>query len=269
MRLTCTWPAAVLLSLPCSLAAQGHVVTTQFFSRALGVEKTLTIYLPAPYDTSAARFPTAYYLHGAGGNERTWLDRLALDSLADSLARAGLPPAILVMPDGDTGYWTDWARVDGSRSLCPTDTIRIALDEPPATYCVPYGRYESYVVQDVIAFVDSAYRTLRGPRHRGVAGFSMGGYGALWIAGHHPELFGAAVSHSGLVAPLYVGPRPYAGRAHYAATPAEALERWPVYRRPLFAVEFGADTSEWWARDPVRQLERLLAAGRNSPQPVP
>jgi S-formylglutathione hydrolase FrmB len=130
---------------------------------------------------------------------------------------------------------------------------------------VPHGRYDTYIVQDIVPFVDSAYRTLHDRRHRGIGGLSMGGYGAIALAARHPDLFSAAVSHSGLVSPLYVGPHPYTGWARFASTVPEILERWPASRRPLLELEFGTDTSGWWARDPFRLLERLLADG----QPVP
>ena len=247
------------------LPAQGRVETRQVPSRALGVEKAILVYLPASYGRSSIRFPVAYYLHGGGGNERTWIDRLALDSIADSLQRRGVPAAILVMPDGDTGYWIDWEEPDGFRTRCAADPRRAMLEEPIATYCVPRGRYESYLVEDVVPYVDSLYRTRADPSHRGIAGFSMGGYGAVFLAARHPDLFSAAVSHSGVVAPLYVGPHPYAEQAVFASTVSEILDQWPPYRWPLFLVEFGRDTSGWWARDPFRQIDRLLAAGR----PVP
>jgi S-formylglutathione hydrolase FrmB len=93
----------------------------------------------------------------------------------------------------------------------------------------------------------------------------MGGYGAVVLAARHPDLFSAAVSHSGVVSPLYVGPHPYADQAVFASTVSEILDQWPPYRWSLFLVEFGRDTSGWWARDPFRQIDRLLAAGR----PVP
>ena len=247
------------------LPAQGRVETRQVPSRALGVEKAILVYLPASYGRSSIRFPVAYYLHGGGGKERTWIDRLALDSIADSLQRRGIPAAILVMPDGDTGYWIDWEEPDGFRTRCAADPRRAMLKEPIATYCVPRGRYESYLVEDVVPYVDSLYRTRADPSHRGIAGFSMGGYGAVFLAARHPDLFSAAVSHSGVVAPLYVGPHPYAEQAVFAGTVSEILDQWPSYRWPLFLVEFGRDTSGWWARDPFRQIDRLLAAGR----PVP
>lgn len=265
MRICTAGVAALLLWSFCGLAAQGRVEMRRVPSPALGVEKAIVVYLPASYGRSSLRFPVAYYLHGGGGNERTWIDRLALDSLADSLQRAGAPEAILVMPDGDTGFWIDWEEPEGFRSRCTADPRRALLQEPSATYCVPQGKYESYVVQDVVRFVDSAYRTRVDHRHRGIAGLSMGGYGALFLAARHSDLFSAAVSHSGLVSPLYVGPHPYAGQAVFASTVSEILDQWPSYRWPLFLLEFGRDTSGWWARDPFRQIDRLLVTGR----PVP
>ena len=258
--------AALLLWPFCGLAAQGRVEMRRVPSRALGVEKTIAVYLPPSYDRSSIRFPVAYYLHGGGGNERTWVDRLALDSLADSLHQEGMPEAILVMPDGDTGYWMDWEEPDGFQARCVADPRRSLLQEATATYCVSHGRYESYLVRDVVSVVDSAYRTLADHRHRGIAGHSMGGYGALFLAARHPDLFSAAVSHSGVVSPLYVGPHPYAGRAVFASAVSQVLEGWPSYRWPLFLLEFGRDTTGWWARDPFRQIDRLLANGRPVPQ---
>jgi S-formylglutathione hydrolase FrmB len=169
------------------------------------------------------------------------------------------------MPDGDTGYWTDWEEPEGFWARCPADPRRARIGEPIAAYCVPHGRYESYLVEDVVPFLDSSYRTLADPGHRGIAGLSMGGFGAVFLAARHPDMFGAAVSHSGVVSPLYIGPHPYAGRPAFAGTVSEILSGWPSYRWPLFLIEFGRDTSGWWRRDPFRQIECLLDSGR----PVP
>ena len=130
------WTAglATLLLWPLEgLAAQGRVEMRRLPSRALGVEKAIVVYLPASYDRSSRRFPVAYYLHGGGGNERTWIDRLVLDFLADSLHREGLPEAILVMPDGDTGYWIDWEEPEGFWARCPADPRSALLQEASAS----------------------------------------------------------------------------------------------------------------------------------------
>jgi enterochelin esterase-like enzyme len=95
--------ALILLSSSDSVLQRGRVESLQINSASLGVPKTIVVYLPPSYDRSARRYPVAYYLHGAGGNERNWVDRVGLNSIADSLAAAGLPQAVLVMPDGDSG----------------------------------------------------------------------------------------------------------------------------------------------------------------------
>ena len=63
----------------------GHVVTRRFHSDALGVDKDYVVYLPAGYDAQTKRYPVLYYLHGLGGNERSWIKGGKLDEAADSL----------------------------------------------------------------------------------------------------------------------------------------------------------------------------------------
>jgi putative tributyrin esterase len=259
-------PLALLFAcLPASLAGQSRLETVLVPSRALGVSKAVMVYLPSSYETSSRRYPVAYYLHGVGGTENAWTRRVALDSLADSLDRAGRGETIIVMPDGDSGYWTDWEEPDVYSPTCPSDPLRIGPDEPSATYCVPHGRYESYLVRDVVPFVDSAYRTLRDRGHRGLGGLSMGGYGAFALALRHPDLFTAAVSHSGPISPLDIGRHPCIGRDCVASTVSEILAHRPSSPHRLLVLEFGSDTSGWWARDPSRLLKRLLAGGRRIP----
>src|SRR5205085_1985144 len=76
----------------------------RFHSAALGVDKDYVVYLPADYDTKpAVRWPVFYYLHGLSGNETNWVEMGHLDQAADRLALG----AIVVMPDGDDGFYTD------------------------------------------------------------------------------------------------------------------------------------------------------------------
>lgn len=248
-----------------SLAAQGQLETARVPSQALGVAKAIVVYLPASYETSSRRYPVAYYLHGVAGTERAWTKRVALDSIADSLSRAGVGEAIVVMPDGDSAFWTDWEQPDAYWQGCLTDSARIRPDEPATTDCVPHARYETYLVHDIVPFVDSAYRTLRKRKHRGLGGLSMGGYGAIAVALRHSDLFSAAVSHSGVVSPLSIGPRPCRSKHCFASTVSEILEHRPSSPQRLLVLAFGADTSGWWKRDPSRLMDRLLANGQALP----
>ncbi|HET6863104.1 MAG TPA: alpha/beta hydrolase family protein, partial [Pyrinomonadaceae bacterium] len=79
---------------------------------------------------------------------------------------------IIVTPEGNNGWYTDSATNQTEK-------------------------YESYIINELIADVDSRYRTIRDRRGRAIAGNSMGGYGALKFGLKHPEFFKLAASMSG------------------------------------------------------------------------
>ena len=210
------------------------------------------VYLPPSYGRDTTRrYPVAYYLHGLSGAEADWVAKGGIDMAADSLFAAGAPEMIIVMPDGDDGWYTTWARQFSFRSCA--DTLRI---EAPDRHCVERQRYDEYIARDVVAFVDARYRTLPAREHRGIAGLSMGGYGALSLALHFPDVFSAAASHSGVLAPLYTGPRPFAEPARFAATVDEVRPTaggfWPRYLN-----YWGTDLGRWHEADLARTAEAL------------
>ncbi|MEJ7810115.1 MAG: alpha/beta hydrolase-fold protein [Gemmatimonadaceae bacterium] len=248
----------------------GTVRADTFWSQALGVRKQYVVYLPASYAAERARrYPVVYYLHGMYGDEWNWVRFGKLDATMDSLAAAcatrgqgaGARGAgahcagemIVVMPDGDDGWYTTWNTL-GNWADCRRKPMR--EDESADAYCVPWPHYDDYVAHDLVAHVDSSYRTLAGRAHRGIAGLSMGGYGAVTLALRYPDVFAAAASHSGVLSPLYAGPRPFAPPVRYArdmdSVRAEWGNLWPFMR-----MAFGADTAAWLARDPARMTRQL------------
>jgi S-formylglutathione hydrolase len=126
-------------------------------------------------------------------------------------------------------------------------------------------RYEDYVVQDVLAWVDATYRTRQGRGARGVGGLSMGGLGALSLAMRHPDVFSVAVSHSGAVSLLYAGPHPFApGRvvqlsdlAAWGGGGEVRVPGMPDWVRRIY----GPDLAGWRAHDPAT-LAASLRDGR-------
>lgn len=136
-----------------------------------------TIVLPNRYQQGSNRFPVLYLLHGYGGDHQNWYAATNIAKLADRYN------IIVVMPDGATDKWY-------------TDSL-----------VNPQWRYASYLSQDVVAYIDTNYRTIATPAGRAISGLSMGGFGALHLGLQHPELFGAMASTSG-----GVDPRPFAGR---------------------------------------------------------
>lgn len=124
------------------------------------------VLLPRDYATSKKRFPVLYLLHGAGGQAEDWLTRTDLANVA---ARYNL---IIVLPSvGDSWYAN-------------------SAGEPAA-------RYEDVIVKDLIPHIDKNYRTLANWHARGIAGLSMGGFGAMKFALRFPHLFAFAASFSG------------------------------------------------------------------------
>lgn len=234
--------------------ARGTIVKTRFTSEALGVGKDVVVYLPAGYDTHGARrWPVFYYLHGLGGEETNWLEGGKLDAAADALALE----AIVVMPDGDDGFYADSARtVD--YDACMKDGAGLAFPQRPRrATCVRHHKYETYITRDLVGWVDRTYRTIAAREGRAIAGLSMGGFGALHLAMRHRELFAAAASHSGLDALLYGGPFPYEpGKAQLV----EDVTTWGAQIGPLGAWIrgiFGADLATWQGYDPASLAAQL------------
>jgi putative tributyrin esterase len=138
-----------------------------FHSAALGRDMQYRVLLPGHIQ---GKLPVVYLLHGGGGSFRDWTN------YADTSQYA--PDLILVMPQGDDSYWTN-----------------------SATH--PEDRYEDYVVHDLIADVEERFPAQTGRGGRAILGVSMGGYGAVKLALHHPELF----SSSGGLSPALDVPR--------------------------------------------------------------
>lgn len=249
--------ASCIHSAPPSGSARGTVREGVFHSEALGVDKHYLVWLPAGYSTDPTRrWPVVYYLHGLSGNERDWIEGGKLD---DAAARLGLQ-AIVVMPDGDAGFYTD--------SITPVD-YEACLRAPPRwrkseaadRFCVKQPRYESYIVDDLIRHVDATYRTRPDRTARGIAGLSMGGFGAFSLAMRHSDLFGAAASHSGVVALLYAGPHPYVRGQERLG---EDVAHWGEAVGPIGALVrsiFGPGVANWRAHDPAT-LATTLPPGR-------
>lgn len=133
------------------------------------------IYLPPGYATHPKqRYPVIYLLHGFGGGYDSFLRRLAFRKALDSLAaRGALKEMIVVAPDANNRLTGGFFR------------------NSPVT-----GKWEDFVVRDLVTHVDRKYRSIASRRGRGIAGWSMGGYGALYIAARHPEKFSAVYALS-------------------------------------------------------------------------
>ena len=239
---------------------RGEVRLDVVHSQALGVDKRVAVYLPPSYiQDSSRRYPVVIYLHGLFGSETDWLSKGGLDAVADSLAMVGRGEAIIVTPDGDDGWWTNWA-VESSYAQC-ADTLRT---EDPARYCVRRHRYEDWITRDLLTYVDSHYRTEADREHRGIAGLSMGGVGALTLALRHPDLFAAAMSHSGVVSVLLDEAIPFAAPARYVSSPDSVRPPVTSWKARLL-MALGPSMERWRSYQPAYLAGQLQESGAEMP----
>jgi putative tributyrin esterase len=132
-----------------------------YYSQALQKQTAAYVLLP---DVGKPPYPVLYLLHGLSDDHTIWLRRTSIERYLANL------PLIVVMPDGGRGFYTD------------------------AEAGFAYGQA---IGTELIERIDRTFPTRAERDGRSVAGLSMGGYGAFRLALGNPELYCAAVSHSG------------------------------------------------------------------------
>lgn len=134
---------------------------------------------PGLASAGAGPVPSIYVIQGFSGQVDMWLSRVAfeptvIERLDAMFAAGGCPDALIVFVDA-------WTSRGGSQFLNSTGT----------------GRYMDYLCDEVVPFIDEHYPTLAAREHRGLAGKSSGGYGAMVVPMLRPDVFGALASHAG------------------------------------------------------------------------
>lgn len=191
-----------------------------------------SVLLPDGYDDGSRRYPVLYLLHATGNDYKTWLEPEGGN--AAELAK-GLD-AIVVMPEAGLGFLSNWW--NGGRRADPA--------------------WERYYLEELLPLVEGRYRILPGRRWHAIAGWSMGGMGAVFLAGQRPDYFGTAVSLSGFV----------------------SIQR--PYLQPLWGPAAGVDYEQLWGpytafyatghnpaalTDNLRDSRLVVTAGDGKPRP--
>lgn len=156
----------------------GSLAKVWYNSPTLGMDRRLTIYTPAGYETSGKRYPVFYLLHGMGGDENAWSELGRAAQILDNLIAQGkAEPMIVVMTNGNAAL--EAAPGESSAGFTPP-TIQL-----PKTM---EGSFES-AFPDVVKFIDKSYRTKANKKNRAIAGLSMGGFHSLHISKQYPDMF--------------------------------------------------------------------------------
>ncbi len=160
--------AGLILLYGFSILHAGRIDTVMVYSPSMDKEIPNIVVVPDESTMSGKGFPVLYLLHGAGNDYTEWLRyRPDLDRVADEYG------FIIVCPDaGRTSWYFD----------SPVD---------------PSMKYETYVSDELVHWIDSHYPAIPEKGKRAIAGLSMGGHGALYLAFRHTDLYGAAGSMAG------------------------------------------------------------------------
>jgi enterochelin esterase-like enzyme len=151
----------------------GNIHINTYVSKTMNAPRNIYVYTPPGYETSTARYPALYLMHGAGGSESSWVTAGRANLILDNLIAEGrAKPMIIVMPYGRAGQSTTFG---------------------PAPVVVPEDQksltFPNDVVPDVIDYVEKNYRIAAGADNRAIAGLSMGGNQTLIIGLNHLDLF--------------------------------------------------------------------------------
>ncbi|HXH15735.1 MAG TPA: alpha/beta hydrolase-fold protein [Sphingomonas sp.] len=132
-------------------------------------DRAVLVVLPPSYRANPKRrYPVVYALHGYSIGAEQWIGEIHVPQTIEGAFAKGAREMIVVLPDSKT--------VHNGSFYSSSATV---------------GDFETFIARDLVGYVDTHYRTIADRRSRGLAGHSMGGYGAARIGMKHSDMFGA------------------------------------------------------------------------------
>lgn len=215
-RLLLTATIAVSAALAQGAFAKDYETVEMAAPHLAGMTVGFNVILPRDYATSTRRYPVLYLLHGYTDHYPAWVSYSRITDYARGYEE------IIVMPEGDNGFYTN-SHEDANLA------------------------WEGFIMFDLIPYVDSHYRTVASRRGRAIAGLSMGGYGAMKLGLKHPDMFAATASLSGALA---------------AARPREAHSDDPEFQKLVANVFGPPDNPARAQEDPFELVKKVPAETR-------
>ncbi len=177
----------LILISPCCLQAQkGTKERIKIHSKALEgnligdpADRDVSVYLPPSYNANPdLRYPVLYFLHGFTDSDSQWFGWedhwINIKDVIDASLAEGLSDEmIVVMPNAYNSF----------KGSMYSSSVTI-------------GDWETFVVKELVDYIDTHYRTIAEAKSRGLAGHSMGGYGTMRLGMKFPDVFAAIYAMS-------------------------------------------------------------------------
>jgi enterochelin esterase-like enzyme len=189
------------------------------------VDREVIVFLPPSYAREKSRrYPVVYALHGYSIGAAQWTQEIHVPQTIEGAFAQGSQEMIVVLPDSKTVY-------NGSMYSSSATT----------------GDFENFIARDVVAYMDAHYRTIPKRTSRGLAGHSMGGYGASRIGMKHPEVFGSLY----IMSPCCLSARG-AGRGNPSTETSLAAAKTPAEAAKLPGLSIQLATAAAWSPNPKK-----------------
>ncbi len=192
-------------------------------------DRDVSVYLPPSYGSARGqRYPVIYLLHGYTDNDDRWFGRVAhfinVPEVVDRSISGGVArEMIVVMPNAYTRY-------QGSMYSNSVTT----------------GDWETYVAKELVAYIDSHYRTLANVASRGLAGHSMGGYGTMRIGMKYPDVFSSIYALS----PCCMIPNMSGQQGRGGPPPTESIHTQEEFEKADFGTKAQFASAAAWSPNP-------------------
>jgi S-formylglutathione hydrolase len=195
-------------------------------------DRDVSIYLPPSYHTQPdRRYPVVYMLHGFTDSDDKWFGLtqhwINLPEVINQALSGGAKEMIVVMPNA-------YNRFAGSLY----------------SSSITVGDWEAFVARELVAYVDSHYRTLPTRESRGLAGHSMGGYGTLRLGMKYPEVFSSIYALNPCCLAANVAPPADISPTAAGSSPAEQIRTDGEFEKANFLVKATLASAAAWSPNP-------------------
>jgi enterochelin esterase-like enzyme len=206
------------------------------------VDRDVLVFLPPSYQKNKhRRYPVVYALHGYSIGAEQWSHEIHVPQTIEGAFAQGAKEMIVVLPDGKTVH-------NGSM-----------YSSSPTT-----GDFERFISHDLVTYIDAHYRTIPNRASRGLAGHSMGGYGATRIGMKHPDVFGSVY----IMSPCCLSPRTPGTMSPENAKTLEAVKTPEDSAKLSFPLRAQLASAAAWSPDPKNPPLYLdLPVKDGEPQP--